>query len=103
MSAADNTVPDAGAYFEIAQRANGLVWKEPPPQRSYRERKDLATIVAELHANPGRWALIYENASAGCCRTLKRRGLQVRTVRVSVEGATHDIYARWPEEVPHAQ
>ena len=89
--------------FEITQSANGLVWKDPPSARSYRARKDYTAVVAELRANPGRWALIFENASAGMSMTLKRRGLQTRTVQVSAKPNRHDVYARWPEEATHAQ
>lgn len=93
----DHAGHQTAATSEITQFANGLVWKEPPPQRPHRTHRKLDVIEAELRANPGRWALIYDNASAGLCRPLKLRGLEVRTVRVSVGPVKHDVYARWPE------
>ncbi len=70
-----------------------LRWEAPGPVMGKWQ-----SVVADLQANPGEWAVIDEGAPDRDVRSarnsLKRFGVQVQTRNVDGQGST--IYARWP-------
>lgn len=71
-----------------------LVWKEPPESRAMRWEP----VIAELQANPGRWALVktypkQTTAATMGCILKKRYAVEYRT-RTTPEGG--ELYLRYP-------
>ena len=81
-----------------------MKWQEPPADgRSARPKQsrsdEINAVAEELKANPGKWALVDEDAWPNTLYVWKKRGLEVR-FRMTGEGRKGDIYARYvPEAV----
>ena len=73
-----------------------LKWQDPPPRRQ--GEYWLEKTVAELRANPGRWALVrhYDKHTSAnnSYQRLKAAGCEATQRRTPDGGA--DLYARWP-------
>lgn len=80
-----------------------LEWKEPPP----RANSDTQEAIAQLQANPGRWARVQKEVSSSAA-SQKWKNLGCEATHRKVESADgkprYDVYARWPEpKKPAAQ
>lgn len=75
-----------------------IKWEEPSePAKGPGSGQRYAALVAALKENPGRWAVVAENAPATVAGYLKRRyGLEVTTRGVKNNRA-EKVFARWPE------
>ena len=69
-------------------------FEEPPARVAQRGR--WLPVIAELKANPGRWALIAENVATGGISAMRKTypGVEVRTVGNRNNRAAK-VYARW--------
>ena len=82
---------------------SGIEWDEPPAQavRGRGASKDFDAIVAELQANPGRWAIVAKDAKRNV-ETWKRRGCEVefrKSGQTETGVVTGTLYARWPKDL----
>lgn len=72
----------------------GIKWQEPPSAPRY----DWDAIAEELRSNPGEWALVAEGYSTNNCRSMTRRGMEIRSHRLTGlhrSQQAYDIYARY--------
>lgn len=84
---------------------SGLKWEEPPPKRGGRRSTLTEEIVAELRANPGRWARLPDRWSSAASQGWKRKwpDLEYRMTDHKVEAngsKTVTWYVRFPGEEP---
>lgn len=70
-----------------------LNWEDPPAEMRG-GRASLAPLIAELKANPGKWALVRVDASAAAGEGFKKKGCKV--TRRKVGDNKFNIYAMWP-------
>jgi hypothetical protein len=82
---------------------DAIVWMDPPPKGDIRG-KIADEFVAQLKANPGRWALYPHRMSTAWSSGLVRRypGLrrQIRNQKHEADDKIRaDIYLMWPEDV----
>lgn len=85
-----------------------IVWEDPPPSRRGTTRHgpademDWVGFVAELQANPGRWAKACEHAPHAAFLSTRKQRLQYRgcevVLRSTADGSSYTMHARWPEE-----
>ena len=72
---------------------------EIPPARQNRWNRD--AVVAQLKANPGRWALIETgptwNAVGPHANQLRKAGCEAASRRIGNEPPAIALYARWPQ------
>lgn len=83
-----------------------LRWEEPPASKTPGNRKqgDKRKIDREVDAlrrNPGKWALVREDAASGNYITYKKRGCTTRTRALG--NNRYAIYAKWEPTSPEAQ
>lgn len=80
-----------------------ITWQEPPASKNSGRPKILTDeILAELRANPGRWALIYRAHNSAMATLWKKRHPDLETTVRTVPGSDpkmYDIYARATEPV----
>lgn len=80
-----------------------LEWEDPPIAergRGARKSEDVSAIVAELQAQPGRFAIVrrgVKHQSSAPGPALRKLGCEV-TTRTDSETKEVRIYARWPKE-----
>lgn len=74
----------------------GLVWEEPPPPRNPRKRTAESTerILAQLKANPGKWALVMTVDYSGGHNQWYSHGVEI--ARRKNSDNKFDVYMRWP-------
>jgi hypothetical protein len=74
-----------------------ITWAEPPAtKRVGRARRTFVDRIAdELKANPGRWALVAEDAWPHTRKQWKDRGLEVVGRRTRPGKAQENLYARY--------
>lgn len=73
-----------------------LTWSTPPESNDRRKRGDKRRIDREVQAlrrNPGKWALLQKDASAGAYVTYKRRGVTTRTKYL--QNQRYTIWGMW--------
>jgi hypothetical protein len=82
-----------------------LRWEEPPspdaPKRKQGDKRKIDREVAALRRNPGKWALVREDAASGNYITYKKRGCITRTRALG--NNRYAIYAKWEPTSPEAQ
>ena len=67
------------------------------PRRNGERAREIDRDVEQLKANPGRWALVVEDATSDVGRRpYRRRGCE--TASRGPLGGPISIYARWPAE-----
>jgi hypothetical protein len=70
-------------------------WQDPPSAPRY----NWDSIAEELRSNPGQWALVAEGYSTNACKAMTRRGMQIRSHRLTGlhrREQAYDIYAMFP-------
>lgn len=80
-----------------------MKWKTPPTAGRQRTSQDeVDANVAQLRANPGRWALIDTDVPANRRDPYKKAGCDTRTTATGREyqNGRVDLYARWPTPGP---
>ena len=75
-----------------------IKWCEPPNTTQKARSVELDELAAELHENPGAWAIVETNPYPGAGKVYRARGLEVVT-RTRREGYrnVYDVYVRAPE------
>lgn len=79
-----------------------IQWKNPPaPKGGPSGAGHIDKVVSALKENPGRWALVAENYTAGAGETYKKRGCEITARSTGEKGPSgnplYNFYARWPE------
>lgn len=73
-----------------------LRWETPPTSSRGRGRAPaIDAVVEELKANPGKWALVREDAASNARTPFVKRGCEVRNV-TKADSHRVTLYARWP-------
>lgn len=79
---------------------SGVTWQDPPPpnQGSGTHASKWDTVVAEIQAHPGQWALVGEQLSNGVAAYFRKRGFKVTTRNNHKPTPTTivcDVYVMW--------
>lgn len=75
-----------------------IKWQEPPTDGRSGDA-NLTRVLAELRANPGRWALVYEGVHASRASYIKARpGFEATSRKSATVQRRCDIYARYVGE-----
>lgn len=80
----------------MSNNSLSINWEEPPLESRTKKWDELAYA---LRSNPGRWAKIAENKSAGYANPLKKRGdfeFKLVTANLGYKRGYMDVYARFP-------
>ena len=83
-----------------------MKWDTPPEpvkveRHTMNTKRRIDKEVRALRMNPGKWALVREDAASGAYMTYRKRGCTTRTK--SLGGNRYAIWAKWDPESKEAQ